>query len=129
MQQEFTPMILIHLSTALAALVLGIAVFLRRKGDFSHRVLGRVWVGLMLVTAISTYWIRGSGSFSWIHGLSVISLVALSFAVYFAVTGNIRRHQRIMKGVFLGALVVAGGFTLLPERLLGQALRSSLGMI
>ncbi len=129
MQQEFTPMILIHLSAALAALLLGIAVFLRRKGNFSHRMLGRGWVGLMLVTAISTYWIRGSGSFSWIHGLSVISLVALSFAVYFALSGNIRRHQRIMKGVFFGGLVVAGGFTLLPARLLGQALWSTLGVI
>jgi uncharacterized membrane protein len=129
MQQEFTPMILIHLSAALVALVLGIAVFLRRKGNFSHRVLGRAWVGLMLVTAISTYWIRGGGHFSWIHGLSVISLVALSFAMYFAMTGNILRHQRIMKGVFFGGLVVAGAFTLLPARLLGQALWSSLGVI
>lgn len=129
MQQEFTPMILIHLGAALTALVLGIAVFLRRKGNLAHRVLGRTWVGLMLVTAISTYWIRSGGNFSWIHGLSVISLVALSFAVYFAMTGNIRRHQRIMKGVFFGALVVAGAFTLLPARLLGHALWSSLGVI
>lgn len=129
MQHEFTPMILTHLGAALAALVLGSAIFLRRKGNLSHRVLGRAWLGLMLVTAISTYWIRGSGSFSWIHGLSVISLAALSFAVYFAMTGNIQRHQRIMKGVFFGGLVVAGGFTLLPARLLGQALWSSLGVI
>ncbi len=129
MQQEFTPMILIHLGAALAALVLGIAVFLRRKGNLAHRMLGRAWVGLMLVTAITTYWIRGGGSFSWIHGLSVIALVALSFAVYFAMTGNILRHQRIMKGVFFGGLVVAGAFTLLPARLLGQALWSSLGVI
>lgn len=129
MQQEFTPMILIHLGAAFAALVLGIAVFLGRKGDFSHRILGRTWIGLMLITAISSYWIRGGGSFSWIHGLSVISLVALSFAVYFAMTGNINRHQRIMKGVFFGGLVVASGFTLLPARLLGQALWSSLGVI
>lgn len=59
----------------------------------------------------------------------MISLVALSYAVYFAMTGNIRRHQRIMKGVFFGGLVVAGGFTLLPARLLGQAPWSALGVI
>jgi len=129
MSQEFTPVILVHLSSAVAALVLGIGVFLRRKGSFSHPVLGRAWVGLMLVTAISTYWIRASGSFSWIHGLSAISIVALAFAVYFAITGNIRRHQRIMTAVFFVALVVAGVFTLLPQRLLGQALWSSLGVI
>ena len=129
MNQEFTPIILIHLSAAIAALVLGIAVFLRRKGNSGHRVLGRIWVGLMLVTAVSTWWIRASGSFSWIHGLSVISIVALAWAVYFAVTGNIVRHQRIMKGVFGAGLMVAGVFTLLPQRLLGQALWSSLGAI
>ena len=129
MNQEFTPVILVHLSAALAALILGIAVFLLRKGSVAHRMFGRAWVGLMLVTAISTYWIRGSGSFSWIHGLSVISLVALVFAVYFAVAGNIRRHQRIMKAVYFVALIVAGVFTLLPQRLLGHALWSSVGLI
>lgn len=129
MNQEFTPVILIHLGTALAALVLGIGVFLRRKGTFGHRVLGRAWVVLMLATAISTYWIRGSGSFSWIHGLSAITLVALVYAVRFAAVGNIRRHERVMKGVFFGGLVVAGVFTLLPQRLLGHALWSSIGLI
>ena len=129
MNHEFTPVILIHVGAALAALVLGIAVFLRRKGTFGHRVLGRAWVGLMLLTAVSTYWIRSSGGFSWIHGLSVISLVALAYAVYFAVTGNIRRHQSIMKGVFFGALIVAGAFAFLPQRLLGHALWSSFGLI
>ncbi len=126
MNHEFTPVILIHLGAALAALVLGTGVFLRRKGTFGHRMLGRTWVGLMLVTAISTYWIRSSGGFSWIHGLSVIALVALAYAVHFAGVGNIRRHERIMKGVYFGALIVAGAFALLPQRLLGHALWSSL---
>lgn len=129
MNQEFTPVILTHLGAAIAALVLGIAVFLRPKGSFSHRMLGRSWVGLMLVTAISSYWIRANGSFSWIHGLSLISVAALAFAVYFAITGNINRHQRIMRAVFFFALIVAGAFTLLPQRLLGQVLWSSLDMI
>jgi uncharacterized membrane protein len=129
MNHEFTPVILIHVGAALAALVLGIAVFLRRKGTFAHRMLGRAWVGLMLLTAISTYWIRSSGSFSWIHGLSMITLIALAFAVHFAVAGNIRRHQGIMQGVFFGGLIIAGAFALLPQRLLGHALWSSFGLI
>lgn len=129
MNHEFTPVVLIHLGAALAALVLGIGVFLRRKGTFAHRLLGRAWVGLMLVTAVSTYWIRGSGSFSWIHSLSVITLVAIAFAVHFAAAGNIARHQRIMKGVFFGALIVAGAFAFLPQRLLGHALWTSFGLI
>jgi uncharacterized membrane protein len=129
MHQEFTPVILIHLGAALAALGLGAAVFLGRKGTFGHRMLGRVWAGLMLVAAISTYWIRTGGGFSWIHGLSIVTLIALAFAVHFAVVGNIRRHQRIMQGLFFGALVVAGAFTLLPGRLIGHALWTSAGLI
>lgn len=129
MNHEFTPYILIHLVAALAALGLGAAVFLRRKGTPVHRALGRVWVGLMLVTAISTYWIRASGGFSWIHGLSLLSLAALAWAVRLALTGNIRRHQRVMKALYFGALMVAGAFTLLPQRLLGHALWSSFGLI
>ena len=42
MTHAFTPSILIHLGAALAAPALGIAVFLRRKGSFDHRVLGEM---------------------------------------------------------------------------------------
>jgi uncharacterized membrane protein len=86
-------------------------------------------LGQVLVTATSTCWIRASVSFSLIHGLSVISVVARAFAGYFAITGNIDRHQRIMKAVFFFPLIVAGAFTLLPQRLLGQTVWSSLGVI
>ncbi len=129
MTHTITPAIWIHLVAALAALVIGAGVFLLRKGTFLHRVAGRTWAALMLVTAISTWWIRASGSFSWIHGLSVISVAMLGVAVYFAVTGNIRGHRATMVNLYVGALVIAGLFTLLPQRLLGHALWSSLGFI
>ena len=125
----FTAAIWIHLAAALAALALGAAMFLRPKGTFTHRVLGRSWVALMLVTAISTWWIRTSGSFSWIHGLSVFVLFALAGAVYFAITGRIPAHRKTMTGLYVGGLVVAGGFTLMPQRLLGHHLWSALGLI
>ncbi len=124
----FTPVILIHAAAALAALTLGALVFLRRKGTGSHRLLGRTWVTLMLATAISSFWIRANGHFSWIHGLSILTIFGLGGAVYFAITGNIARHQRIMKSLFAGGLVIAGAFTLLPQRLLGRVLWSALGV-
>jgi len=129
MTHAFTPAIWIHLAAALAALVLGAAVFLARKGTFLHRMAGRTWAVLMLVTAGSTWWIRSSGSFSWIHGLSVLTVAMLAVAVYFAVVGNIRGHRITVINLYAGALVVAGLFTLLPQRLLGHALWSSLGFI
>jgi len=129
MNHTFTPAILIHLGAALAALALGIAVFLRGKGTFSHRVLGRAWAALMVVTAVSTYWIRVNGSFSWIHLLSILTLVLLARGIYYAVTRNLGAHQKTMKGLFYGALIVAGAFSFLPQRLLGHMLWSALGVL
>lgn len=129
MQHLTDPAILIHTVAALAALGLGTLVFLRRKGDAGHRRVGRAWVGLMLATAISSFWIRSQGSFSWIHGLSVATLVSLALAIAFARNGLIEHHRRTMRGIFAGGLVIAGLFTLVPQRLIGHALWSALGVI
>jgi len=129
MNHQFTPAIAIHLAAALAALALGSAIFLRGKGTFSHRMFGRAWVALMLVTAISTWWIRGNGSFSWIHALSVFTLFGLSGGVYYAMNGRINAHRMTMQGIFFGGLIIAGAFTLLPQRLLGHIVWSALGLL
>lgn len=129
MSHEFSLAIVVHLVAAFAALGLGSLVFRRRKGGDAHRWMGRAWVLLMGVTAVSTYWIRTNGGFSWIHGLSVFSLLALSYGVWLAISGKIRAHRKVMSGVYFGALVIAGAFTLLPSRLLGQMLWGSLGLV
>lgn len=129
MYPAFTPVILVHLLSALAALVLGGAIFLGTKGTPTHRGLGRAWVVLMLVTAISTWWIRADGQFSWIHGLSILSLATLSAGVAFAIAGKVALHLRMMRGLYFGGLLIAGLFTLLPQRLLGRFVWSSLGLL
>jgi uncharacterized membrane protein len=129
MHASFTPVILAHTIAALAAVALGAAMFLARKGTFLHRVAGRAWVALMLVVAISSFWIKGDGTYSWIHGLSIAVIVLLGLAVWFAITRRIERHRKLMIGVYAGALGVAGMFTLLPYRLLGRLVWGSLGLI
>ena len=129
MTAAFTPAIWIHLSAALAALALGAAVFLARKGTLLHRVSGRVWAGLMLVAAISSFWIKGNGSYSWIHLLSIVTLVLLAAVVYAAMSGHIRRHRAGVIGLYSGSLVTAGLFALLPGRLLGKMVWGSLGLL
>jgi uncharacterized membrane protein len=129
MHPSFTPIILAHTFAALAAVALGAAMFLARKGTFMHRVAGRSWVALMLLVAISSFWIKGDGSYSWIHGLSVTVIVLLCLAVWFAISRHIERHRRLMIGIYAGALGVAGMFTLLPYRLLGRLVWGSLGLI
>lgn len=113
----------VHAIGAAAAFVLGIVQFVAPKGTAPHRVLGWVWVGLMLMVALSSFLITevaGPGRFSWIHLLSILTLVMLPVAVWGARTGRIATHQRTMQGIFLGGLVIAGAFTFLPSRILGR---------
>jgi uncharacterized membrane protein len=111
-------MIAVHLSTALAALALGVVMVLRAKGTPSHRLLGRLWVALMSVAALSSFWLTGlSEGFSVIHLLSVWTLVAMALAIYFIRTGKVKSHKRFMVGTFLG-LAGAGTGALMPGRTL-----------
>ena len=129
MQTTFTPVILVHAGAAFTAITLGAGMFLARKGTFGHRVAGRGWVALMLVTAISSFWIKASGTFSWIHLLSIAVPLLLALGVYFALVRNVRGHKTTMAAIYALGLGVAGLFTLLPHRLLGRMLWSSLGLI
>ncbi len=115
-----TPPVATHAGLAVAALAVGWAVLLRRKGTPSHKLLGRVWVLLTVVVAVSSFWIfeirRGAGP-SAIHLLSVWTLVSLALAVYYIRRGNVRAHRGFMVGTFIG-LVTAGAFALAPGRAL-----------
>lgn len=116
--------IILHLATVVPALLLGPVVLLRRKGDAAHKLLGRVWVCLMLVTAITSAFIRTPGAgiagtgFSFIHVFTVWTLINVPMAVAAARRGQIARHRGMMTGLYAG-LVIAGAFTFLPGRLLG----------
>lgn len=110
--------LVLHLSTALAALVLGAVILVRAKGTAMHRMLGRTWVALMTTAAVSSFWLTGlNDGFSVIHLLSVWTLVAMALAIYFVRKGNVKSHKRFMVGTFLG-LAGAGVGALMPGRTL-----------
>ena len=93
----------------------------RVKGTASHRALGYTWVGLMLIVAISSFWIQVRqlwGPWSPIHLLSIVALVMLPLGVYFARSRKMLGHKLTMLGLFGGALVIAGVFTLAPGRIM-----------
>ena len=114
-----SPIIQIHTYSAIAALIIGCVVFLRKKGTPVHKATGRVWVLLMLFVAISSFWIKSNGQFSWIHLLSIWTMISLTAAIVLIRKRNVRAHQGFMIGTFIG-LFIAGGFTLLPARIMGQ---------
>jgi len=63
------------------------------------------------------------------YGFDAVIVLHLAAGVCFAATGRLFRHRRMMIGIYALGLGVAGLFTLLPDRLLGHALWTSLRLI
>lgn len=108
--------------TVLIALSLGAYLFLTKKGGTRHRSLGKAWLALMGVTAVSSLFVRNlnHGNFSWIDVFTVLTLIALPQAILSARRGDIAAHRKHMRNFFLGSLVVAGAFTFIPGRTMWQ---------
>jgi uncharacterized membrane protein len=109
----------IHAFAAAAAMLLGATVLFRRKGTPVHKLMGRVWVGLMLIVATSAIFIneiRLIGPFSPIHLFVVLTYYGVWEGIREIRRGNVEAHQAAMKSVYLGALLLTGAFTLLPGR-------------
>jgi uncharacterized membrane protein len=114
------PVIQVHLTAALTALMIGAVLMLRVKGTALHKILGWTWVTAMGTTAVSSLFIQtiNPGHFSFIHLLSGWTIVGLPGAVYAIKRGKVAAHRRAMTGMFVGGLLIAGLFTFLPGRLL-----------
>lgn len=124
----------VHLAAVLPAAVLGPVILLRKKGTPVHRLMGRTWVTLMTVGAVSSFGItevmpalggRSEGTsverrwspwnFSPIHLLSAYTLYAMGKGIRAIRSGNVNVHRRCMVGSMMG-LVGAGAATLIPGR-------------
>jgi uncharacterized membrane protein len=120
---EVAPAIQLHLVAALLALGIGVTQLARAKGTASHVLLGRAWVAIMLVAALSSFFIRelNEGRYSWIHLLSAWTLFALAMGVWRIRAGRVHEHAGWMIGTFVGGLLVAGGFAVFGQgRVLGK---------
>jgi uncharacterized membrane protein len=118
---EATPAIQVHAFAAMAAFALGLIQLAAPKGTLPHRTLGWVWVSLMLVVSVTAFFIhqiRLWGPWSPIHLLAIFTLTMLPIAVFAAHRHKVERHRWSMIGLFTGALVIAGLFTLVPGRIM-----------
>ena len=91
------------------------------KGTLPHRTIGWFWVALMVTVAATSFFIhdlRIWERWSPIHLLSIFTLATLPLAVVHARRHRVERHRNAMISIFMGALVVAGLFTLLPGRIM-----------
>ncbi len=111
----------LHTLAAVVSVLLLAPIATLRQGTALHRSLGWAWAVSMVVVCISSFGITHLGRYSWIHILSVISLVSLTLGIVHRRRGDIRTHQRYMTGAALG-LVGAGMFTVLPGRIMHAVL-------
>ena len=111
-----------HLMTVIPAIPLGAYVILSRKGGTKHKLLGKIWLSLMFVTAIATIFIRNinDGQFSWIHAFTLLTFIAIPQAIISARQGRIEAHKNHLRNFFIGALVVAGLTAFAPGRTMWQ---------
>lgn len=115
------PTVYFHAGAALAALMIGLLQILGPKGTTAHRIFGWSWVLLLASVAVSSFWIHGIrliGPFSPIHILSILTLIMLPLGVLRARRHRVAAHKKTMIGIFFGALILAGLFTLLPGRVM-----------
>lgn len=123
-----SPLIQIHAVLAGLSILLGGIQFALPKGTDFHRLLGRFWVGIMAIVALSSFAIheiRIIGPFSPIHLLSIFVLIVLVRAVRAARRGDRgdrAKHRRSMILLYILGLLITGAFTLLPGRLMHSVL-------
>ena len=111
----------IHAFAAMTAFVLGVVQLASPKGTLPHRTLGWIWATLMLIVSVTAFFIhqiRLWGPWSPIHLLAIFTLSMLPVAVFAAHRHKVERHRWSMIGLFAGALVIAGLFTLVPGRIM-----------
>jgi uncharacterized membrane protein len=129
------PLVFFHLITAFSALLLGGVILWRRKGTVSHRALGWTWVALMGSTALASAFIRDYQlpnlfGITPIHAFTVLVAIKLPSGIWHIRQGQVDAHRKTMRGLYIGACVLAGVFTLLPGRFLGTLLwKHTLGVI
>lgn len=119
----------IHLASMIIIMALTVPMLIRPKGTASHRLLGRIWVALMFGNAALTLCFNAGsrqvggvfvGDFSPIHAISLFVAYAVPVAVLKARRHDRAGHERTIRGLVIGSLLVAGFFTLPFGRTLGS---------
>ena len=123
--------IYVHAALALLAIPLGLYIFITKKGTKNHKMLGRTWVTVLMIVSLTAIFIQAinPGQYSLIHLLIPWTIGSLIYSIW-----NIKKfkktrierykfaHMYSMIGVYVGALLIAGAFTLMPGRFFHEIL-------
>jgi uncharacterized membrane protein len=122
----YTQLAYLHLATVLPAFAIGAFQLLRRKGTPSHKLLGKIYMVLMLATGLITLAMPAKvgpqilNHFGFIHAFSLLTLINIPIAYFAAHRGNVRAHRAAMISLYFGGILIAGTFALMPGRMLHE---------
>jgi uncharacterized membrane protein len=117
----------IHVATVVPAFFLGAwQIFLSTKGWPLHRRLGSVYIGLMVVAAISALFIRATsvpgmpnfGGFTPIHLFVPVVFGNVGLTLFALQTRRFKLHRATMMGLFISGIGVAGTLAFMPGRIM-----------
>jgi len=115
-----------HLGTIVPAFLIGSFLLINRKGTPLHMLLGKIYMLLMLFTALVTLFMSAKvgpvlfGHFGFIHLFSISVFYSVPMAYFAARNGNLKIHIGNMLSLYIGGILIAGAFTFAPGRLLHQ---------
>lgn len=116
------PFTLVHLFTILPAIAIGTFLMLSHKGNNFHRLLGKIYMVLMLITGVATLFMEAFigpklfGHFGFIHLFSVLTLYSVPQAYFAAKRHDVKEHRGAMVGLYVGGIIIAGIFAFMPGR-------------
>jgi uncharacterized membrane protein len=112
----------IHLVTVIPCVFVGAYLLLYSKGTKWHRSLGKYYMISMVITAVVSLFMPAMvgpqflGHFGWIHLFSFLTLWSVPTAYIAIRKGQVKKHKIKMILLYIGALMIAGGFTFVPGR-------------
>ena len=120
----YTQLAYLHLAMVIPAFGIGTLQLLKRKGTPIHKRLGRIYMTLMLATALITLAMPAQVGpqflqhFGFIHAFSLLALFSVPTAYFAARRGNLNAHRAAMIGLYIGGILIAGAFAFAPGRML-----------
>lgn len=110
----------VHVAAAVLTLAIGTGLMFAPKGFRFHRTAGWAWVASMAVTAGSSFFITAifQTHYSPIHALSAWTMIGLPMGIAAIKRRDIASHRKAMTDMFVGGMLLAGLFSLLPGRML-----------
>ncbi len=118
----------LHVATIVPAFVIGTwLVFFSTKGSRYHRLAGQTYLALMVLTSIAAIFVRSFSGLSvavgpvrlgLIHLFVPLTLHGVWSTVAALRRGDIAAHRGSMRGVYFGAVIIAGLLTFAPGRIM-----------